>query len=49
MFHVHVCNSTSGGNAFALNLAVAAVIKHASALSFVLAGVVKDVAIVRAF
>merc|ERR1719379_976904 len=33
-------------NAFALNVAVANLIKHASGVSFVLAGVVKDVCIV---
>jgi len=36
----------NGGNAFLLNIAVATVIKYASGVSFVLAGVVKDCCIV---
>jgi hypothetical protein len=36
----------NGLNAFALNIAVALVIRHASGVSFVLAGVIKDVIIV---
>merc|ERR1719390_345896 len=38
--------SLNGLNAFALNIAVALVIRHASGVSFVLAGVIKDILIV---
>merc|ERR1719161_2848131 len=40
----HLC--LNGLNAFALNIAVALVIRHASGVSFVLAGVIKDILIV---
>jgi hypothetical protein len=40
----HLC--LNGLNAFALNVAVALVIRHASGVSFVLAGVIKDILIV---
>jgi hypothetical protein len=40
----HLC--INGLNAFALNVAVALVIRHASGVSFVLAGVIKDILIV---